>query len=361
MAAGDFSATALTKQRLALKEVMPSITEEYNNIAIAQEVLNRQTANISPITREQRCIGATVYYQVDCTDSVDDCEDIVTSCDWTAPQHESAKKDIDVNDCLTEAFTISEAECNGNILKYNDKYAFRMATALAKIEEKLAQKAAGYVDANARVPVGDTEYGTVPAGPDNNQINFDETEWNLELISKMLYDARQNGIDRPYGISTGLLWVEQNLNARKGAGCCTLDSANGGITIAYDLNFGQVKQVVGEHAMYLIDPDYFAFWSYNFETAESWVSKGHSDLSAMRMKLPRLTYGRGRAPIYVDVYRKTVCGNGLSDKIDKYLIKLPFGFFHAPDICSSGNTGILKFGVAGSGGGEGESGESGEG
>lgn len=361
MAAGDFSATELGKIKVALKEIMPEIREEYSNIAIAKEVLSRQTANISLIERDRRCIGATIYYQVDCTDSVDDCDGIVTSCDWTAPEHESAKKDVTVNDCLTEAFTISEDECNGNTLKYRDKYVFRMATALGKIQEKLSEKAAAYLDANARTPVASTKYGTVPISPDNDQINFAESEWNLELISKMLYDARQNDIKRPYGVSTGLLWVEQNLNARKGAGCCTLDSANGGITIAYDTRFSQVADIVGEDALYLIDPNYFAFWTYNQFSNDTLRDKGHDALFVGRMKLPDLTYGRGRTPIYADLFRKRVCGSSIGDTVDKYLLKLPFGFFHAPDICSNGNTGILKFGVTSTGGGGSESESEGEG
>lgn len=348
MASGDFTATELGRVKVRLNEIWRNAGERYDDNEIAAALLNNQTANFEAITAGSECRGAKVSFMKKCTNTVGDCVQddtpVFDGCDWDGEEGESAVVDLDVDQCISDKFNIKFSECQDNEFAYADRFAFLLARAMENIQEQLAIRTGAFLNANAMTP-------TTPAYGNLNGkvIEFNPADYNqLSIISKMVYNARQNDLgSNAIGVSTGLMWLAQDLNRRRGGGFGVYTDPTNGIPIYFDRKFTQLKQVIGSDAIIMFDPDTVAFWTYNYEQNDMWTDKGHSNMYAMRWKLPDLTYNSGGVarPIYIDLYRKRVCDGHPSSHLDKYLAMLNFGFAKAPTICDGDKDRILKFGA----------------
>jgi len=344
MAAGVFTATSLGRVKLQVDDVWKRSPEIDDN-QIARAILENQTANFQAIMAGGACRGAQVNYIIDCANAIVDCSTIdLTGCDWGGAEVESATADLDIDQCVADQFNINKAECNDNQVTYERIFAQRLANGLKRIQENLAVATGVFLDANVQTP-GTVKYG----GVTGDYINFNSIDWeNLALLSKIMYDVRQEGVDNGIGISTGLLWAAQDLNRRKSGGFGVYNDPTSGVNIYYDKKFAQLETALAKEAFIVFDPNKVAFWTYNFEESDVWLAKGHDDQFSMRYRLPDLVYMNGGSaqPIYVDLHRKRVCNDTLSGWTDKFISRLQFGFASAPDICATGDTGIVGFGVS---------------
>lgn len=351
MASGDFSATELGRIKVRLQDIWPKAGEKYDDNEIAQALLNNQTANFEPIMVGNRCRGAQVNFMKKCSNTLSDCYDADDDdtprwedCDWTGEEGESAVANLDVDQCISDTFNVKSSECQSNEFGYADRFAFLLARSLEQIQEELAVRTGVFLNANVMTPAT-PKYGTL----DGKVIEFNPADYNrLSIVSKMVYDARQNDLGtNSVGISTGLMWLAQDLNRRRGGGYGIYTDPTNGIPIYFDRKFNQLEQAIGGEAVILFDPDTVAFWTYNYEQSDNWVDKGHSNMHSMRWRLPDLTYQSGGSaqPIYVDIHRKRVCDGHPSNWMDKFIVMLNFGFAKAPLICAGDKDRIIKFGA----------------
>src|SRR5699024_9837283 len=140
------------------------------------------------------CRGAQVNFMKKCSNTISDCYDDDTppweDCDWTGQEGESTVANLDVDQCISDTFNVKSSECKSNEFGYADRFAFLLARSLEQIQEDLAVITGVFLDANVMTPVT-PEYVTL----EGNVIEFNPAVYHrASIVSKMVYDARQNDL-----------------------------------------------------------------------------------------------------------------------------------------------------------------------
>lgn len=349
MARGDFSATALGRVEARLNSIFKG--ERYNKQTNApydavKALLERQTASFDPIMVNKECRGAKVTFLKDCDEAVlNTTDNAITDCVITGKRVESVSVNYDINDDIYDGITVYDDECDNNQIKREEKVAFGLAKLFSKFRGAVEAKGIAFLDANATdFGAGPVDYGTI--GADTTELEWAAAEWTSSIIGELTWMADQHGVENPFIIDGGNLWLEDWMNKYKTNGCCVIDSLGGNGPI--DLVYGTktVRNTTGKSSAFLIDPDSYAFWTKNFyqNTAPLWMQDAQNTY-VWKMPVPGLFYSNGGSitPVYADIERQRQCevsGSVMRWKT-VWRAKLNFAFVLGPDICATGETGII--------------------
>lgn len=349
MARGDFSATALGRINARLNTLFQG--ERYNEqlnkpYDALRAMLERQTASFSAITVGSECRGVKATYLKDCDDTIlDNVEDVITECAIVGKRVESVSVNFDINDQLMDGVTVYDDECDNNDVKAEEKTAFGLAKLFAKFRVALETRAIAFLDANGTDFNGvSVDYGTVGA-LDTTNIEFSGAAWTPAIVGQLQWLADQYGVYDAFLLDGGNLWLSEWENKYRTNGCCTVDSLAGK---AIDLVYATktLRQATGKKSTMIIDPNAYAFWSRNYYQSTAPVPmQDEYNTFVWKTPLPGVTFGSGgnQEQVYVDMMRQRQCEINAGQHRWKtvWMAKLHFVFNQGPDICGTGETGVI--------------------
>lgn len=349
MARGDFTATDLGRISARLNTLFNG--ERYNAqlnqpYDAVKAQLERQTASFGTIEVNGVCRGVKATFLKDCEDTMIDCINApISECKVVGKRVESVSVNYDINDCLSDGIEVYDDECDNNSVKAAEKVAFGIAKFFGKLRFNLEQKYIAFLDANPKDWNGLTlDYGT--AGTDTTHLEFAAADWTADIVGKLQWMADQYNVFTPFMIDSGNLWLEDWMNKFKTNGCCTIDSlgSNGPIDLVYATR--TASQTTGHASTFLVDPDAVAFWTRNYYQSTTPVPmQDEYNSYVWKMPVPGLQYADGGSlkQIYVDVIRQRQCevSGGQHRWKTVWYLKLHFAWILGPDICATGDTGII--------------------
>lgn len=350
MARGDFTATDAGRVEARIRSLFngeryeQQLNRPYDAVKAA---LERQTASFTTISEGDVCRGVKAWYLKDCDDAVLDCTAApINDCKVTGKQVESVAVNFDVNDCIHDGVTVYDDQCNNNLAKAEEKAAFGLAKLFAKFRHELEKKFIAFLVANATDFNGVTiDYGTV-GGVDTTEIEFPAADWTADIVGKLQWLADQHGSYSPFMIDSGNLWLEEWKNKFSSQGCCTIQSLgpSGAIDLVYATK--TIRSETSQKDTFLVDPDSYAFWTRNFYLNDAPINMmDEHNTHVWRMPIPGLQYRDGGSlkNVYVDMIRQRQCeiSNNQHRWKTVWHPKLHFVFNLGPDICNTGETGII--------------------
>lgn len=203
MAAGDFSASALTRIKLKAEEMWTDsrlAADKKANAAAAVAVKQNSTARMTQLSDPGKENSVRVTFLNPCAVAVQDC---TSDCDISGPEIESGGKDYDLDLCKEVPFSVNAEKTRTNTYSVEEEAAEAMAFAIKALDEWWAQQVLVKLKAFSGINVSAAPY-TYAAGT----TTIPNASYNLSVVAEIMNDALLNKMgSNTYYINNGDLWT----------------------------------------------------------------------------------------------------------------------------------------------------------
>ncbi len=354
MAAGDFSASQMPDIVRRIRELFDeprSYRELQQPIESIKAIVENQRVNWGdPVTDGTKCIGVNGVFLRDCNDNTTSCADEETptiTCTVDGDEIESDGILYKPNGCIYETFSVYDDECK-DILTFNEKMAFAMASKEMKILERLNKESIAFLLANTQDNTASNTGGTVVDG----NTYFDATDFSSpDILAEFAYIAAQLDVVNPIML-TGRNFYNmlynanfEKLNDDQRDRWAKLQNWDWYFDIK---NFDIVAQ---ELATLMFDAGALGFYTVNqFHNLAPMNILDSQNTHIYRYNSQKLSWrnGSGSVPAAFDVTMQRKCRVSGTAPLQQRRwgwaveMKLTYGLHLGPTDCNGG-TGIIKF------------------
>lgn len=337
-------------------------TETAPQPVTAARLLEMQTANVSLIMSNDRCVGYQVAYLSGSsvtlpTVSATTVDDTCTIADGTTV--DTALESYTPNINIVKTFNINDKDCD-TVIKFAERAAEALKLNMHLIAHALNRYLIGRLNANKMTPTFAGENGTIVG----DTIEFAAADYTPDLLADWLNIATHHAIPNNHMLLSG----QPFLNAYYNAG---FHSANdnqrsdilqfsAGNRLSFDT--WDMDDVIGAPTTFCVDPNIYAFYSRNVYdtvarevgdaagTVEFALPLQYQVIDANGNQVPKtFMYNDGGVmkPIMVDVRYQKNCtvattNNGRSTLKHVWSLRVE-GMFDIAPIANSAGSGILLF------------------
>lgn len=269
-----------------------------------------------------------------CDSALDDnCQDV---CDFTANDAPLNSKNYTLNNCKSASFSVDENDLRRNRYSFDDYVARQLLYKTKLLDEYLNLQSLTFLSASAGWNKNQETYTF-----NGDVLRIPPSEYNMDLLVKLIVDAKYNLIDDAFVVDSGHLYKSMLLaDLEKG-------DSDGPGAFAKSKLFNTTFDLVGfanagiSENTFLVKPASYAIASRNYNPTAPTVVNPKSGWQ-QRFTVP----SRNIPGVAYDVYYDYEC----SDKrfVHKWYIEVNFGFFLNPEGCDvnvGGDqvTGILAY------------------
>lgn len=205
MAAGDFSASVLTKIKLKAENNWQDsrLAEEYKAHAdAAVAVLANQTVTIKPLVDRDKDYEVEVVWIDPCNTTLRDCQ---SACDLQGPLTETKAQPYALTLCKEAAYSVNVETSRTNMYEVEEVAAQQIALRVKELDEWWAQRVLIKLKSFAGINVAPTPWTYNPV---TNTTEVPTADYNVKMVSKLLKQAILNKMPNPYFIDNGNLFTE---------------------------------------------------------------------------------------------------------------------------------------------------------